>query len=113
MQFDHVEELTVVEVALGEAPRDHPVIIGLGSRPVVVDAVLEGVVKQRHESEPFPVLAVERKPVDVRQHLDDMRRDGSFGMSGSGFAPSGSLDPVRIAQEPGLDRGLRHDRRLR
>ena len=51
VQLDDVEECRVVEVPLGEATCDRPVMVLGPPRPGLVDPVLEGVVKDGDEAQ--------------------------------------------------------------
>src|SRR5262249_32620842 len=53
VQLDHLEELGVIRVSLGEPPRDHRVMVLALSGPASVDAILERVVDEGDEAQPL------------------------------------------------------------
>src|SRR5262249_57790300 len=77
VQLDHLEELGVVRVSLGEPPRDHRVMVLALSGPASVDAVLERVVDEGDEAQALAVLGADRHPVDVGENLGDVGRHGT------------------------------------
>src|SRR3954452_3094838 len=100
VELDRVQDVLVVRIALGEAPRPHRVVILPRAWAPLLHLVLEGVVDKRDEAQPLTFLAPDALGVDAGQQVGHMRADTALWMGLSRLAPGEALDQFRVLRHP-------------
>ena len=99
VQLDHLQQFRVTAVPVGEASRDHSVMVLTDARSAAIDTVFERVVCECDESESLAVIWTVGDCVDIPQHVLDVCGNCPFGVPRPRITARRSFLPFRIRDD--------------